>query len=153
MAYEPKTWACGDTITADALNHLERGVEEAAQGGGIDVMTVNVSVAPGGNHTADKTYSDLESLRTNNKPLVVCLQRGDFIYHAFAQIKQSEDGRGLYDRVIVPRTKADGLSDTTVRVIDYVIEIAQNSSIPITIMSYGLECNGTTPSTIGWEWQ
>lgn len=34
MAYEPKTWACGDTITAEALNHLERGVEEASQGGG-----------------------------------------------------------------------------------------------------------------------
>lgn len=33
MAYEPKTWECGETITADALNHLEQGVANA--GGGV----------------------------------------------------------------------------------------------------------------------
>lgn len=30
MAYEPKEWVCGETITADALNHIESGIEECA---------------------------------------------------------------------------------------------------------------------------
>ena len=28
MAYEPTEWVCGDTVTADKLNKLERGVQE-----------------------------------------------------------------------------------------------------------------------------
>ena len=34
MAFEPKTWACGDTITAQELNRIEQGIAEAGQGGG-----------------------------------------------------------------------------------------------------------------------
>ena len=34
MAFEPKTWACGDTITAQELNRMEQGIAEAGQGGG-----------------------------------------------------------------------------------------------------------------------
>lgn len=30
MAYEPKTWECGEVVTADALNHLEQGVASAS---------------------------------------------------------------------------------------------------------------------------
>lgn len=36
MAYEKQTWECGETITADKLNHMEDGIEEAS-GGGTDV--------------------------------------------------------------------------------------------------------------------
>ena len=32
MAYEPKTWSCGETITADALNHIEDGIANADKG-------------------------------------------------------------------------------------------------------------------------
>ena len=34
MAFEPKTWSCGDTITAEELNRMEQGIAEAGQGGG-----------------------------------------------------------------------------------------------------------------------
>ena len=27
MAYEKQTWTCGETITADKLNHMEDGIE------------------------------------------------------------------------------------------------------------------------------
>ena len=40
MAYEKQTWANGDLITAEKLNHMEDGI---AQGGG-GVLTVNVTV-------------------------------------------------------------------------------------------------------------
>ena len=38
MAYEPKTWVCGETITADALNNIEGGIQDALDccGGGGD---------------------------------------------------------------------------------------------------------------------
>lgn len=37
MAYEPKEWQCGDTITADDLNHIEQGI---ANSGGSEVPLV-----------------------------------------------------------------------------------------------------------------
>lgn len=33
MAYEPTTWNCGDTITAEKLNKLENGLAECCGGG------------------------------------------------------------------------------------------------------------------------
>lgn len=36
MAFIKKDWKCGDTITADDLNRLENGVEEALEGGSVD---------------------------------------------------------------------------------------------------------------------
>ena len=33
MSYEPKTWACGDAITAEDLNHIEQGI--ANSGGAL----------------------------------------------------------------------------------------------------------------------
>ena len=33
MAYEKQTWVCGETITADKLNHMEDGIEQCCGGG------------------------------------------------------------------------------------------------------------------------
>ena len=33
MSYEPKTWECGETITAEDLNHIENGIANAGGGG------------------------------------------------------------------------------------------------------------------------
>lgn len=33
MAYEKQTWECGETITADKLNHMEDGIANASGGG------------------------------------------------------------------------------------------------------------------------
>ena len=40
MAYEKQIWQCGDTITADKLNHMEDGI--ANSGGGIVYITPTV---------------------------------------------------------------------------------------------------------------
>lgn len=34
MAYEKQTWECGETITAEKLNHIEDGIADASNGGG-----------------------------------------------------------------------------------------------------------------------
>lgn len=44
MSYTPTTWATGDTITAEKLNHLEGGVE-AADGGALYLMEYNENEA------------------------------------------------------------------------------------------------------------
>ena len=33
MAYEKQTWACGEVVTADKLNHMEDGIANASEGG------------------------------------------------------------------------------------------------------------------------
>ena len=33
MTFEPKTWSCGDTITAEELNRMEQGIEDASDKG------------------------------------------------------------------------------------------------------------------------
>ena len=71
MAYEPKEWVCGETITAEGLNNLEEGVQEALDccGGTTEneVFTVNVaidtSVTPSDAlipTTADKTFAEIK---------------------------------------------------------------------------------------------
>ena len=32
MAYTPKEWQCGDTITAEELNRMEEGISSASGG-------------------------------------------------------------------------------------------------------------------------
>ena len=52
MAYEPKEWVCGETITADALNHIEEGIEECCGGASGVVLEVV--------ETRDATAEELE---------------------------------------------------------------------------------------------
>lgn len=33
MAYTPKVWQCGDTISAEELNRMEEGISSASGGG------------------------------------------------------------------------------------------------------------------------
>lgn len=38
MAYEPTNWVCGDVVTADKLNNMEEGIQEAltcCESGGV----------------------------------------------------------------------------------------------------------------------
>ena len=47
--YVPTEWQCGDTITAEKLNKIEQGI--ASGGGSSDFSTATVTVtAPGGNY-------------------------------------------------------------------------------------------------------
>ena len=42
MAYTPKTWECGETITAEKLNHIEDGIADASSGGGTTPLILEV---------------------------------------------------------------------------------------------------------------
>ena len=57
MAYEKQTWTCGDTITADKMNHMEEGIANA----GSSALEVSV----GSNNTLDKTWQEIYDAMPN----------------------------------------------------------------------------------------
>lgn len=70
MAYEPKTWECGETITADDLNHIENGIADAG-GGRFDV---NVTMEYQTDHYEvtgfDKTIEEINTAYNEGKVVV-----------------------------------------------------------------------------------
>lgn len=42
--YVPTEWVCGDVITAEKLNHMEQGIANGCEGGGSDFSTAQVTV-------------------------------------------------------------------------------------------------------------
>lgn len=47
MAYEKQEWKCGDTVTADKLNHMEDGIESANSGGTVELSKIKLGTAQG----------------------------------------------------------------------------------------------------------
>lgn len=69
MAYEPKTWACGDTITADDLNHIENGIAEI--GCGVEIVNITATgTLPNISGTSDKTHAELLSAHNSGKVII-----------------------------------------------------------------------------------
>lgn len=48
MAYTPREWSCGDKITADSLNNIEDGIQEALEccGSGSEPLIVRGELDP-----------------------------------------------------------------------------------------------------------
>ena len=78
MSYEPKTWECGDVITAEDLNHLENGLVtlSSALESLIDNSGAFIIEATGNmpNLTADKTFEELLQAINNDR---LCIIRWD----------------------------------------------------------------------------
>ena len=80
MSYDKNTWAKGDVITANKLNHIEDGIENAGGGGGITL--VNISTQDGETFTADKTFAELFTAYSNgNLILYQSMGTYGFLYY------------------------------------------------------------------------
>ena len=44
-AYNPTTWECGDLITAEKMNKIEQGIANAGGGGSSDFSTAEISIS------------------------------------------------------------------------------------------------------------
>lgn len=78
MAYEKQTWSCGDTITADKLNHIEDGIESAGSGDSKSQVIVSLT-KNGDNYVADTSRADISS----------ALSGGDIV---LGYVEDSDDG-------------------------------------------------------------
>lgn len=58
MSYNKYTWQTGETITAEKLNNLEEGVQEALEGDS-SVFYVDFATSDGQEWTANKTYAEI----------------------------------------------------------------------------------------------
>lgn len=59
MSYTPTTWQTGDTITAENLNKMERGIE-AASSGGVPIILVNATWDDNESaYIMDKTWEEI----------------------------------------------------------------------------------------------
>ena len=76
MAYEKHTWECGETVTAELLNHMENGIEEASSGGGGSVYIVNASFGDDCDEqiVLDKTFTEIRSATLSGKNVLVLLE-------------------------------------------------------------------------------
>jgi hypothetical protein len=68
--YTPKNWQCGETITAEDLNHMEQGIAEASEGGGSDLMVVGVVMPDPYTKKIDKDYEEVKAAVLANKPVL-----------------------------------------------------------------------------------
>ena len=76
MSYTPKTWTCGDAITAEELNRMESGIEEASQGGGGSTpLIVNASTEDNFEWVCDKTYGEIDDAVRSGVAVVVIYER------------------------------------------------------------------------------
>lgn len=70
MAYEKQTWSCGETITADKLNHMEDGIMES--GGGSTLVVNYVEEDGSGCSIYDKTWQEVfDALAAGKRCIVV----------------------------------------------------------------------------------
>lgn len=58
MSYTKHTWTSGEVITAENLNHIEDGVEDAGSGGGSSVLLITQSI-DGEYIVSDKTWQEI----------------------------------------------------------------------------------------------
>lgn len=76
-AYVPTEWVTGDTITADRLNHMEEGIENAAESNDYVVLFTEI---PGSQITvtADKTYSEINEAIQSGKNVFGKRRQGEY---------------------------------------------------------------------------
>lgn len=75
MSYEKQTWATGDIVTADKLNHMEDGIASGGSCYDAEFYVTVVDDAPV--ITTDATYSEFVQKLTDGFPKVRCVIKFD----------------------------------------------------------------------------
>lgn len=77
MAYEPKTWQCGEVVTANDLNRIEQGVAEASEGGGGTGSGLFVIHEDSVTGVLDKTWQEIHDAVEQGKLAYILMDTGD----------------------------------------------------------------------------
>ena len=73
MAYEKQEWNCGDTITAEKMNHIEEGIES-----GVLIVSPTAFTKEGGvtTITFDKTWQEIKDALDAHIPCYLTINLG-----------------------------------------------------------------------------
>ena len=86
MSYTPKTWQCGEKITAEALNRLEQAIAELSdccESGGSEPLTVSISHDEAtDSDVMDKTWQQIADAFPNVRVL-----GGDLPSYGYVMVK------------------------------------------------------------------
>ena len=121
MAYEKNTWATGDVVTSEKLNHMEDGI---AEGGSGETPIINTTRTVGSNNstvfTFEKTFAEVKAmLDAGQVPVVKCEYEGEGTYFnpVIGYLIDAEyddyivrimgNNEGSYYKVSVPATAED----------------------------------------------
>lgn len=99
MAYEKQTWECGDTITAEKLNHMEDGIEGASNvSGSVRTVTKSIEVTAQSHERRPfevsfselqgKTFLGILGVFPQNMDLDVVIFNGDYDTDGFIVMAQ-----------------------------------------------------------------
>lgn len=77
MAYERHNWQCGDVVTAERLNNIEDGVEEALECCGSSAEEFLVSFTLSTTNTMDRTVDEIVQAYNDGKKITACSLYGD----------------------------------------------------------------------------
>lgn len=83
--YNPTTWITGDTITAEKLNNLEQGIQNATSSNRLYLCT-NTS------RTLDRTYNDIKNALLANKNIfLLVVDEGTTYYQLLIYLNKEEN--------------------------------------------------------------
>lgn len=88
MTYEKQVWNCGDTITADKMNHIEEGIENAQNGvakGGRLIKKVGVADCNPSYDKYDISLTEMQNLVSQGVPMM---------------IETTKDGKSVYKQIL-----------------------------------------------------
>ena len=103
MAYEKQEWKCGDTVTADKLNHMEDGIESANSGGGSapliftvimrSATTEECPLGLGGDvNEYSHSWQEIHDALVSGKPCFYKAIEGDSVYLYAIKSAVSQEG-------------------------------------------------------------
>ena len=87
MAYTPTTWAEGDLITAQKLNKIEGGIQEAGASGGPLMCTITDNY---GDYTLNKTAGEVMAAVNSGAPVMAIYVDGS-VYITYILFKAEDD--------------------------------------------------------------
>lgn len=98
MSYEPKTWSCDDTITAEDLNHIEQGIANAGGGTASEPLVVTLSWDDANSkYVSDRTFAEISSAFNNGRDILTRFVYGDDVYFSYALNSITPDEVSLFN--------------------------------------------------------
>ena len=125
MAYEKQTWQCGETITADKLNHMEDGIEECCSGGG-SALIVKVDHIEETDDAIlihyDKTYQEVKDAYDAGLPIYFDTKNDDTSsFDRYYCCSVSDPTLGIYGMVVRDIANDESITMLSPTPNDYLI--------------------------------